>query len=82
MGNRVSSFKAGAVVDGRYEIISCIGAGGFSEVYKAKHVQMERVVALKIMDASLGHDDPSYAERFLREAKLRTKQVLQEICTE
>ncbi len=50
----------------RYQIISMLGRGGMSSVYKAKHMLMDRIVAIKILVAS---DVPSL-KRFQLEAKL------------
>jgi Protein kinase domain len=50
------------------EILAFIGQGGMGAVYKARQMQLDRIVALKILPPSLG-DDPAFAERFTREAK-------------
>ncbi len=54
------------------EIISFIGQGGMGAVYKARQKQLDRVVALKILPPGIGQD-PSFAERFSREAKALAK---------
>ena len=53
---------------GKYEIISVIGRGGMSTVYKAKHKYMERMVALKVLHKHL-ISDPTSVERFKKESK-------------
>jgi serine/threonine protein kinase/Tfp pilus assembly protein PilF len=50
----------------RYQILSTLGRGGMSSVYKARHTLMDRIVAIKILVAS---DVPSL-KRFQLEAKL------------
>lgn len=52
----------------QYRLIARIGRGGMGAVYKALHVSMNRIVALKILDreATAGQQ---YVERFLREAR-------------
>lgn len=40
-------FEAGQVVDGHFEILSLIGAGGMAQVWEAKDLDLERRVALK-----------------------------------
>ena len=37
----------GAIIDENYEIKSLLGKGGFGAVYLARHIPMEREVALK-----------------------------------
>ena len=56
---------AGQIVDDKYEVISHLDSGGMGSVYKARHRQLERLVALKILS---GASDESYA-RFEREAR-------------
>ncbi len=52
-----------------YEIGERIGRGGMAEVYRARHLRLDRDVAIKVM---LRHysDDPDFAERFMREARI------------
>ncbi|HEX8421924.1 MAG TPA: serine/threonine protein kinase, partial [Pyrinomonadaceae bacterium] len=53
---------------GRYEIRSPLGAGGMGEVYLAEDTGLERVVALKILPASVASDQERM-QRFIQEAK-------------
>jgi serine/threonine-protein kinase PpkA len=53
-----------------YRILSQLGRGGMATVYLAIQQSMEREVALKIMLPSLAEGDPSFGERFVREAKI------------
>lgn len=50
------------------EIIDQVGTGGMGVVYKAKQKQLDRLVAVKLVRPDLC-DDPSFAERFTREAR-------------
>ena len=54
------------------EILELIGKGGMGAVYKARQIQLDRFVALKILPPGIG-DDPAFAERFAREAKALAK---------
>ncbi|MEC7521562.1 MAG: serine/threonine-protein kinase [Myxococcota bacterium] len=61
--------RAGAVLDGRYRILSRLGAGGFGVVYLAEHVALRRRVAVKLLEIQGGRR-PEVRDRFLREARL------------
>src|SRR5258706_2197157 len=52
-----------------FRIMSVIGDGGFSVVYKAEDVELERLVAVKQLNPD-AFTEFSTDERFLREAKL------------
>src|SRR5436190_18351755 len=59
-------------IDGKYRIISRLGAGGMGEVYKVEHtflgaIRVIKVIRPQILDSGEAHD------RFLREARLATK---------
>jgi Tol biopolymer transport system component len=53
---------------GPYEIKSPLGAGGMGEVYRAIDTRLDRVVAIKVLGATVA-DDPGLKERFEREAR-------------
>src|SRR5690242_6725532 len=52
----------------RYELRERLGSGGMARVYKAWDTNLERLVAIKILHEHLA-DDPTFKERFEREAK-------------
>ena len=54
------------------EVLEFIGQGGMGAVYRARQKQLDRVVALKVLPPGIG-GDPSFAERFTREAKALAK---------
>jgi CheY-like chemotaxis protein/tRNA A-37 threonylcarbamoyl transferase component Bud32 len=51
-----------------YEVISELGRGGMGTVYKARHLHMDRVVALKLIRAEFV-DRPPIVRRFYQEVK-------------
>jgi serine/threonine protein kinase len=57
----------GRVLAGRYRIDARLGSGGMGAVYRARHLALDREVAIKILHARLT-EDPVVARRFDREA--------------
>lgn len=53
---------------GGYRVGKEIGRGGMSVVYRAEHIRLGRLAALKILAPGLGETD--FTERFLRESRL------------
>ena len=53
---------------GDFEILGRLGQGGMGAVYQARQTSLDRIVALKTLQASLA-GDPEYIARFRREAK-------------
>ncbi len=58
----------GKRINGRYRIISRIGDGGMSIVYKAEDLILERLVAVKVLRSEFSSDE-SFIRRFRREAE-------------
>jgi serine/threonine-protein kinase len=62
-----------------YEVLGVLGRGGMGVVYKARHLQSDRLVALKIIRMGLGQDSAALA-RFRKEAeviaRLRHKNIV------
>ncbi|MEO8089832.1 MAG: serine/threonine-protein kinase [Gemmatimonadales bacterium] len=52
-----------------YELLTLLGTGGFGRVYRVRDLQLEREVALKVLQPMLTRD-PEVVERFRREAQL------------
>ena len=57
----------GRTLDDRYQIDAFVGAGGMGRVYRARHVALERDVALKVLSPAYAAD-PELVARFRREA--------------
>src|SRR5262252_4490521 len=58
----------GTLIDGRYKVISRLGAGGMADVFLAEDQQLGRKVALKLLHRRFA-EDPGFVERFRREAQ-------------
>lgn len=59
-------------IAGRYSLDRELGRGGMGVVYLAREVQLDRLVAIKLLPPERAHDD-TLRERFLREARLAAK---------
>ena len=64
---------------GPYEIGSQLGAGGMGEVYRARDTRLERMVAIKVLNAQLVASTELRA-RFEREAKIISQLQHPNIC--
>jgi tRNA A-37 threonylcarbamoyl transferase component Bud32 len=53
---------------GEYELLERLGAGGMGEVYRARHVRLDKLVALKLLPAQ-ALESKERVTRFLREMK-------------
>ena len=62
---------------GSYEILSAIGAGGMGEVYRARDIRLDRMVAIKVLHDTHADTGP----RFAREAKAIAALAHPNICT-
>jgi DNA-binding response OmpR family regulator len=58
----------GTVLDGKYEILEVLGGGGTGLVYRAKHRQLQTMVAVKVLISPLALSSEN-VRRFKREAK-------------
>src|SRR5437763_14103140 len=59
-------------VGGRYALDGPLGAGGMGHVYKARHLQLGKPFALKVISPAFAADNTA-RERFNQEAKLASE---------
>jgi eukaryotic-like serine/threonine-protein kinase len=71
---------SGGQLIGPYQILSLLGEGGMGQVYGATDTRLNRVVAIKMLSERLA-GDPSYRERFEREARSAAALNHPRICT-
>ena len=62
----------GTIVADRYRIVSHIGRGGMGVVYKAEHVRIGKLVAIKLLSGELAREKDT-VKRFKREAEMASK---------
>jgi len=75
-GGLLTAFQLSAVTEGReeslrlgnYDLLDHLGAGAMGTVFKARHRRMKRVVALKVLSASLSKN-VDFVLRFQREVE-------------
>lgn len=58
---------------GGFQISTKIGQGAMGAVFKARQVSMDRIVALKILPPRIAKQQPTFVERFVREARVSAK---------
>src|SRR5918999_2670528 len=59
----------GQVLNGNYRLTDLVGSGGYADVYLARDLRTNTIVAVKILHAHVARD-PDVAARFEREASL------------
>ena len=62
----------GRTLGGRYRFLEKLGQGGMGAVYKAQHVKMNRLTAVKILTSELAHNR-QFVARFEREAEMASQ---------
>jgi hypothetical protein len=62
----------GTIIDGRYEVAGLLACGGMGAVYEAVHLQLDRRVAIKVLNPVFMHKD-DYVARFMLEAKAASR---------
>ena len=59
----------GRTLSGRYEVLARLGVGGVGVVYQGRQVQLDRLVAIKVLQQSAAAS-PEWRRRFEREARV------------
>ncbi|HWO00399.1 MAG TPA: serine/threonine-protein kinase [Blastocatellia bacterium] len=72
-------FVTGAVLAGRYRIVSLVGKGGMGEVYKADDLKLNQSVALKFLPAAIALDGGMLA-RFHNEVRIARQVSHPAVC--
>ncbi|MBX9953054.1 MAG: protein kinase [Candidatus Obscuribacterales bacterium] len=67
----VSNFRAGDRLTEKYEFLESVGSGGMGIIYKAKHLALNQIVAIKLLHPHLLNADTIM--RFQREARTASK---------
>src|ERR1051325_789441 len=58
----------GSTLDGKYQIERLLGEGGMGKVYRARHLLLDRAVAVKVLNSSMKRDSRT-GERFRRDSQ-------------
>ncbi len=72
--------KPGELFEQRYELLEILGAGGIGTVFKAKQLDGERFIALKILHSNFA-DDEEFTARFKREGQALSRLHHENIVT-
>lgn len=70
---------AGRTIDGKFQLLEIIGTGGCSIVYRARHISLQRMVAVKVLRADL-ISTVDRIKRFEQEAVLASSVKHPNIC--
>lgn len=62
------ALEPGHLIAGRYRVVRQLGIGGMGTVYEAQHLELGRVVAVKVLHPQMGRSG-DMAARFMREAR-------------
>jgi len=68
----IAQDRVGALLNGRYELLRLVGAGGMGAVYEARNTWTGRRVAIKVLHPEFAQNEEVLA-RFFREAQAATR---------
>ncbi|MEM1023051.1 MAG: protein kinase [Myxococcota bacterium] len=63
----------GKTFNGRYRLDEHLGSGAMGAVYRARHLELDTEVAVKVLHAELRHTQTELVERFRAEARVAMK---------
>ncbi|MEO6951227.1 MAG: serine/threonine-protein kinase [Polyangia bacterium] len=63
-----------ATLEGRYELLELLSSGGMGSVHRARHRQLNRIVAIKFMSPT-ARADAELRDRFMHEARIASSFV-------
>jgi serine/threonine-protein kinase len=72
-------FSAGAMLAGRYQIITALGKGGMGEVYRAEDLLLAHPVAIKFLPEELARD-ADLLRRFRKEVRIAREVSHPNVC--
>jgi eukaryotic-like serine/threonine-protein kinase len=72
MSDSHSAALVGQTIAGKFVIDAVIAVGGIGTVYRARHLGLDRVVALKLLREEFARDE-DFIERFKREARAASR---------
>lgn len=72
MSSGGSASLVGRTIAAKFLVVELLGSGAMGDVYRARHLKLDREVALKVLNPSLRHDE-SFAARFHREARAASR---------
>lgn len=65
----ISVLLPGTIIDGRYRLIELLGEGGMGTVYKAREIELDRILAIKFLHPDLAANERT-RRRIFREGKV------------
>ena len=68
MGYNLSAMNEGMLLNNRYQLLERLGAGGMSDVFRARDLMLERSVAIKVLHEKYSNDT-AFQQRFRQEAR-------------